>query len=791
MPVVSANIKFTQGPNTDVAGRAVLGTLTDGTITVENGDNTNVDFWEFELLFVPPDSAIPVGVKSSGASSSIVIPQPDVPGCYRFRLEVRDAGATFVDTDIRNFAVPDERGWVIPPYQGDIFLDPDELNFNGQPFGWAGDNQTGLLETIIRNLGIVFSGPWKGAARLASAGTNHDVIVGGIQSVDGTLTGPSDLVLLKDQTNPTENGLYITSSTGSWVRATGADRNGVFPPGLTVYVREGAVNTQTYWTLTTLAVDLGTTPLVFQELVGAGTHVAAPTSDDKDLNVSAPTPYADNVATGLTITGQPVGHRYVTVHVNGSSVTVGDGVKTKACYFSSDSGVTAKNFINIVPGDELIWNSIISNYQLSTADSIDFDYDVVAPSSVVPVVPYHASTHFKSGVDPIVAQNLGSGALASGQILESDGAGGWITIPTPGGGTIDHGTLIGLLDDDHGQYHNNSRGDARYFRKTEFLNSSSGAGDAGKPIILDANGMVDATMIDDGDIDHLNIANIGVNSHAQVDTHIADLTLHYAQASIDHGVLAGLGDNDHPQYQLLSDKGIANGYAGLDASVKLLGTQMPYGATINTVCEGNDSRLSDDRTASGIRTATSIVVVNTAAAPTVGQALRATSPTAATWQDPHGNLGGGLLHTAATTSVAGFMSAADKTALDAMASYPRQICIPLVSDGANPFVAITTGSYATLCYLPFRGSSLLGTPTAIYVLVWANTATPTPNFDVRLYDSTNSLVIAEALNITTSLTPVYLPLGAISNVPSSDAILVIQGRANSNAGRLAFFNMRF
>ena len=31
-----------------------------------------------------------------------------------------------------------------------------------------------------------------------------------------------------------------------------------------------------------------------------------------------------------------------------------------------------------------------------------------------------------------------------------------------GGGVTDHGALTGLGDDDHSQYHNNARGDARY-----------------------------------------------------------------------------------------------------------------------------------------------------------------------------------------------------------------------------------------------------------------------------------------------------------------------------------------
>lgn len=37
-----------------------------------------------------------------------------------------------------------------------------------------------------------------------------------------------------------------------------------------------------------------------------------------------------------------------------------------------------------------------------------------------------------------------------------------VTLGGGGGGSSDHGTLSGLADDDHAQYHNDARGDARY-----------------------------------------------------------------------------------------------------------------------------------------------------------------------------------------------------------------------------------------------------------------------------------------------------------------------------------------
>lgn len=50
----------------------------------------------------------------------------------------------------------------------------------------------------------------------------------------------------------------------------------------------------------------------------------------------------------------------------------------------------------------------------------------------------------------------------------------------------------------------------------------------------------------------------------------------------DHGTLTGLGDNDHPQYQLVAEKGAANGYASLDAGSKVPLAQIPTAVATDT-----------------------------------------------------------------------------------------------------------------------------------------------------------------------------------------------------------------
>jgi len=50
-------------------------------------------------------------------------------------------------------------------------------------------------------------------------------------------------------------------------------------------------------------------------------------------------------------------------------------------------------------------------------------------------------------------------------------------------------------------------------------------------------------------------------------------------------------DRHDATVEATANKNIANGYAGLDGSTKLTGSQLPYGMAQNTACEGNDARL--------------------------------------------------------------------------------------------------------------------------------------------------------------------------------------------------------
>lgn len=51
-----------------------------------------------------------------------------------------------------------------------------------------------------------------------------------------------------------------------------------------------------------------------------------------------------------------------------------------------------------------------------------------------------------------------------------------------------------------------------------------------------------------GTVDHGDLTSIGVYAHAAIDAHINDASIHFTVPSIDHGSISGLGDDDHPQY---------------------------------------------------------------------------------------------------------------------------------------------------------------------------------------------------------------------------------------------------
>ena len=140
-----------------------------------------------------------------------------------------------------------------------------------------------VLNGLVRAGGVA-----KSPARAASTG-NIDLATGGLPTIDGVLLGAGDRVLVKNQVNPAENGIYVVVDAGAWLRAPDANTSQLFLPGFTVAVHEG--NQQGAWTFANAASPtLGQTGLAFVPASAVQAYVparATTTAADGNVNLAA------------------------------------------------------------------------------------------------------------------------------------------------------------------------------------------------------------------------------------------------------------------------------------------------------------------------------------------------------------------------------------------------------------------------------------------------------------------------------------------------------------------------
>jgi len=198
-------------------------------------------------------------------------------------------------------------------------------------------------------------------------------------NLDGEVLVGGDRVLVKDNGN-FENGIWVIQSAGPPVRATDANQDQDVTAGLVVVVTEGTTNGDTGWILVTDdPITVGVTTLTFMKvfpLAGGGGTTDALAIADKGITANATTSDEDAaMAGGISIT--PVANGMVLVFVNGLGVEVGDGVKTKECYFADPATPSVPRAIaNIQAGDSLRWMGSVATYELAPTDKIDLVYVV-------------------------------------------------------------------------------------------------------------------------------------------------------------------------------------------------------------------------------------------------------------------------------------------------------------------------------------------------------------------------------------------------------------------------------
>jgi uncharacterized cupin superfamily protein len=87
--------------------------------------------------------------------------------------------------------------------------------------------------------------------------TTANITLSGLQTIDGVVTVAGDRVLVKDQTDAIENGIY-TASAGTWRRAADSATYRTMVAGMKVTVREGTAHGGDVWSLGTHLPNIGT-----------------------------------------------------------------------------------------------------------------------------------------------------------------------------------------------------------------------------------------------------------------------------------------------------------------------------------------------------------------------------------------------------------------------------------------------------------------------------------------------------------------------------------------------------
>jgi len=182
------------------------------------------------------------------------------------------------------------------------------------------------------------------AATTANINLTTDLENGDV--LDGVTLATGNRVLVKNQTDQTENGIYVVVASGTASRSEDANSNAEVTAGLFTFVEEGTVNGNTGYVLTSdNPITLGSTNLVFSQFSGSGTFTAgsgltlAGTVFSADVTPTSGNPSLTN--TGGAIEVKTDTTRGLSVDANGLGINAGTGLtfSSGALGFASGYGV--------------------------------------------------------------------------------------------------------------------------------------------------------------------------------------------------------------------------------------------------------------------------------------------------------------------------------------------------------------------------------------------------------------------------------------------------------------------
>jgi hypothetical protein len=268
---------------------------------------------------------------------------------------------------------------------------------------------------------------------LATALENGDVL-------DGITLATGNRILVKDQTNKSQNGIYVVQTSGQPARATDFDTATEIDGGDFVFVYSGTVNGSTGWVQTYRPVTIGTDEINFTQFSGAGTFLAGNGLNLNGNTFSINTTITADLSTAQTLTNKTISGSANTlsniansslsnsaITINGTSVSLG-GTRTLGSddisegstnkYFTDER---AQDAVGTTLGTGLSYNDTTGAISNSGVLSITGTSNQVVADVSTGAVTLSLPQSIHSAASPtFAALSVGSGALTAGSVVLPD-----------------------------------------------------------------------------------------------------------------------------------------------------------------------------------------------------------------------------------------------------------------------------------------------------------------------------------------------------------------------------------